>query len=72
MSSFKQAYQTLERIVSELESGEADVDQLIPLLEEAARAYQSCRAQLEAVRKLLESSDQSGEAPEGGVSREPM
>lgn len=53
MSSYREASATLSRIAAELESGEADVDRVLPLLEEARAAYEVCRARLEAVRRAL-------------------
>lgn len=51
--SYRQAYATLERIAAELESGEADLDRVLPLLEEARTAYAQCRERIEAVRAVL-------------------
>ncbi len=53
MTSYREAYATLSRIAAELESGEADVDRVLPLLEEARAAYEACRARLDAVRRAL-------------------
>lgn len=53
MSSYREAYATLNRIAAELESGEADVDRVLPLLEQARAAYETCRERLEAVRRAL-------------------
>ncbi|MBB6098830.1 exodeoxyribonuclease VII small subunit [Deinobacterium chartae] len=51
---FQTHYETLERIARQLEEEGADIDTLIPLLKEAAEAYEACRERLEAVRALLE------------------
>ncbi|WP_309572949.1 exodeoxyribonuclease VII small subunit [Deinococcus sp.] len=51
--SYREAYATLSRIATELESGEADLDRVLPLLEEARVAYAACRERLEAVRGVL-------------------
>ncbi|GHF40521.1 exodeoxyribonuclease VII small subunit [Deinococcus metalli] len=53
VTSYRDAYATLARIASELESGEADLDRVLPLLEEARVAYAACRERLDAVRAVL-------------------
>lgn len=60
---FRAAYATLARIADELDSGEADLDRVLPLLEEAQAAYAVCRARIEAVRRVLGALD--GDAPNG-------
>ncbi|PNY80688.1 exodeoxyribonuclease VII small subunit [Deinococcus koreensis] len=68
--SYREAYATLSRIAAELESGEADLDRVLPLLEEARVAYAGCRDRLEAVRAVLagtwadEGSDDEADADE--------
>lgn len=62
-SDFRAAYATLARIADELDSGEADLDRVLPLLEEAQAAYAVCRARIEAVRRVLGTLD--GDAPVG-------
>ncbi|MFC5848411.1 exodeoxyribonuclease VII small subunit [Deinococcus petrolearius] len=57
--SYREAYARLARIAAELEGGEADLDRVLPLLEEAREAYAACQARLGAVRAAL-----SGWAPE--------
>lgn len=52
-TSYREAYATLARIAAELESGEADLDRVLPLLEEARAAYDRCRERIEAVRAVL-------------------
>ena len=51
---------------AELENGEADLDRVLPLLEEARVAYAACRERLEAVRAVLAGTwaeeDEEGEA----------
>ncbi|MFC6591972.1 exodeoxyribonuclease VII small subunit [Deinococcus lacus] len=61
LGNYRDAYQRLSDIVQELESGEADLDRVLPLLEEAQRAYAVCQARIAAVRGVLASSTQSGE-----------
>lgn len=51
--SYREAYTTLSRIAAELEAGEADLDRVLPLLEEARQAYAVCRDRIEAVRAVL-------------------
>ncbi|MFC3832215.1 MULTISPECIES: exodeoxyribonuclease VII small subunit [Deinococcus] len=53
ITSYRDAYATLARIAGELESGDADLDRVLPLLEEARIAYAACRERLEAVRSVL-------------------
>jgi exodeoxyribonuclease VII small subunit len=50
---YREAYATLSRIAAELETGEADLDRVLPLLEEAQQAYAVCRDRIEAVRAVL-------------------
>ena len=53
-SSFKKDYATLERIVGKLQSGSVDdIDTLIPLVEEATRAYNGCKARIDAVEQMI-------------------
>ncbi|GGM04260.1 exodeoxyribonuclease VII small subunit [Deinococcus aerophilus] len=51
--SYREAYARLSRIAAELESGDADLDRVLPLLEEAREAYAQCRERIEAVRAVL-------------------
>lgn len=51
--TYRAAYATLSRIAAELENGDADLDQVLPLLEEARAAYAQCRERIEAVRAVL-------------------
>ncbi|WP_189073302.1 exodeoxyribonuclease VII small subunit [Deinococcus sedimenti] len=52
-TSYREAYARLSRIAAELESGEADLDRVLPLLEDARAAYARCRERIEAVRAVL-------------------
>lgn len=54
-TTYREAYATLSRIAAELESGDADLDAVLPLLEEAREAYAHCRERIEAVRTVLNS-----------------
>ena len=49
-TSYRAAYARLSTIAAELESGDADLDRVLPLLEEAKEAYAACRGRIEAVR----------------------
>ena len=51
--SFTENYRTLERIARQLEEGDADLDALLPLINEATIAYQACKTRLEAVKAVL-------------------
>ncbi|GAA5514488.1 hypothetical protein Dcar01_03244 [Deinococcus carri] len=51
--TYREAYARLSRIAAELENGEADLDRVLPLLEEARAAYAACRERIEAVRAVL-------------------
>ncbi|MBB5236085.1 exodeoxyribonuclease VII small subunit [Deinococcus budaensis] len=71
--SYREAYARLARIAAELETGEADLDRVLPLLEEARAAYAACRERIEAVREVLAgewtegelaADDQEGRAPD--------
>lgn len=71
-ASYRDAYARLSRIAAELESGEADLDRVLPLLEEARAAYAECRSRIEAVRAVLSGEWGQGdaEAPEGDDDEE--
>lgn len=62
--TYREAYARLSRIAAELESGDADLDRVLPLLEEARAAYAACRERIEAVRAVLSgewAADTDGE-----------
>ena len=74
--SYREAYASLSRIAAELENGEADLDRVLPLLEEARVAYAACRERLEAVRSVLagtwadeDEEDESGDGEETDESQ---
>jgi exodeoxyribonuclease VII small subunit len=52
-STYREAYAALARIAAELESGEADLDRVLPLIQEAQAAYEVCRERIEALRGAL-------------------
>lgn len=60
-TSYREAYARLSRIAAELESGEADLDRVLPLLEDARAAYAQCRGRIEAVRAVLAGDWADGE-----------
>lgn len=51
--TYRDAYAALSRIAAELESGEADLDRVLPLIEEAQAAYEVCCERIEALRSAL-------------------
>lgn len=63
-TTYREAYATLSRIAAELESGDADLDRVLPLLEEARAAYAACKERIEAVRAVL-AGDWSEEEDDG-------
>lgn len=65
-TTYREAYATLSRIAAELENGDADLDAVLPLLEEAREAYAQCRERIEAVRAVL-SSEWAGELEDDAV-----
>ncbi len=53
--TFKENYATLERIVNRLAQDEdIDIDELVPLVDQATKAYQLCKSRLDAVEKALQ------------------
>ena len=70
--TYREAYAALARIAAELESGEADLDRVLPLIQEAQAAYEVCRERIEALRDALgtdgsetEDGNNDGEGEEG-------
>ena len=52
--SFKENYQKLEQIAQKLsDTSEVDIDELVPMVDEATRAYQLCKSRIEAVETAL-------------------
>ncbi len=64
-TAYRDAYARLSRIAAELETGEADLDRVLPLLEEAREAYAQCRDRIEAVRAVLAGAWADGAALDG-------
>ncbi|WP_424950614.1 exodeoxyribonuclease VII small subunit [Deinococcus sp.] len=52
-TTYREAYAVLARVAGELESGEADLDRVLPLIQEAQAAYQVCRERIEALQAAL-------------------
>ncbi len=60
-ASFNEHYLILQRNAERLrEEQDLDIDSLVPLVEESAKAYQVCKARIEAVRQALEAHLQQG------------
>jgi exodeoxyribonuclease VII small subunit len=66
--SFEQALAELERIVSELESGKAELERSIDAYERGARLKAHCEAKLKAAQLRVEKIIV---APSGQVTSEP-
>lgn len=52
--SFKTNYAKLQEIAQKLSNTqEVDIDELVPMVDEATRAYQLCKSRIEAVESAL-------------------
>lgn len=52
--SYQQNYTKLQEIAQKLShSEEIDIDELVPMVDEATRAYQVCQSRIEAVEAAL-------------------
>ncbi|BBP45959.1 hypothetical protein THMIRHAS_13320 [Thiosulfatimonas sediminis] len=52
--NFKENYQKLQQIANLLtQNREVDIDQLIPMVDEATKAYQACKARIDSVEQAL-------------------
>jgi len=52
--SFKANYSKLQEIAQKLSNTEeVDIDELVPMVDEATRAYQLCKSRIEAVENAL-------------------
>ncbi len=61
--SFKDNYARLQQIAQQLsQSEEVDIDQLVPMVDEASRAYQLCKSRLDAVEAALSQRLEQEEA----------
>ncbi|WP_321323331.1 exodeoxyribonuclease VII small subunit [Thiomicrorhabdus sp.] len=64
--SFKENYQKLQDIAQKLaNSGEVDIDELVPMVDDATRAYQLCKSRIEAVETALNTRLDSDTKEEG-------
>ncbi|MEA3404114.1 MAG: exodeoxyribonuclease VII small subunit [Pseudomonadota bacterium] len=65
--SFKANYAKLQDIAQKLSNTEeVDIDELVPMVDEATRAYQLCKSRIEAVENALNKrldSDSSDSDP---------
>lgn len=60
--SFKDNYQKLQQIAQKLSnSEEVDIDELVPMVDEATRAYQLCKSRIDAVEQALNKRLESEE-----------
>lgn len=55
--TYREAYATLSRIVSELEGGSTDLDRILPLLDEARAAYEACQGRIAAVASAVQGAE---------------
>lgn len=55
--SYRQAHDELKQIAQQLEQGETDLDEILPLLERAQKAYGVCQERIDNVRKVLNEWD---------------
>lgn len=74
--SFKKNYDTLKRIADDLQrQEEPDIDELVPKVEEALRAYKFCKERIDTVREKLEQTlgeQMSTEQPNKAVRQGPL
>jgi exodeoxyribonuclease VII small subunit len=63
--SFEQALAELERIVSELESGQAPLERSIEMYERGAALKAHCEQRLEAARLKVEKIVMGAQGPQG-------
>lgn len=62
-NSFNSSYQQLNTIAQKLRTqSEPDIDALVPMVEEATKAYQVCKQRIEAVKQALKDHFRSQEA----------
>lgn len=61
-NNFSSSYQQLNAIAQKLRTqSEPDIDALVPLVEEATKAYQLCKQRIEAVKVALKEHFQEQE-----------
>ncbi len=71
--TFERALETLEKIVSQIESGEVSLEESIEKYAEGAKLIQTCRAILDRAEKkiqLLAKSEDGSLAPAGELPEE--
>lgn len=62
-NNFSSSYQQLNAIAQKLRTqSEPDIDALVPLVEEATKAYQVCKQRIEAVKIALKEHFQEQES----------
>lgn len=53
-NSFKENFSILKQVTEKLQNAEEiDIDELIPLLDKAKKAYDECKDRLDAVEEML-------------------
>lgn len=63
--SYAENYQKLEQIATQLSRQDrVDIDQLLPMIDEAMAAYTLCKSRIEQVETLLQSRLRSSDQPE--------
>lgn len=66
--SFNQSYETLKKIAETLRNQrEPNIDELIPMVEQATKAYKVCQGRLEAVKMALEAYLPKGNSETSGI-----
>ena len=54
LESYQKNYQALQQISQKLaQADDIDIDQLVPMVDEATKAYQVCQSRIEAVERAL-------------------
>jgi exodeoxyribonuclease VII small subunit len=52
--TYQENYQTLEKIVHELSNNQnVDIDKLLPMVDEASKAYQFCKSRIDEIEVAL-------------------
>lgn len=71
--TFKQSYAKLQEIAHHLSnSSEVDIDELVPLVDEATRAYKHCKSRIEAVESALNRRLETEGMPQQAESEFPF
>jgi exodeoxyribonuclease VII small subunit len=62
--SFKYNYAKLQEIAQKLSNNDdVDIDELVPMVDEATRAYQLCKSRIEAVETALNQRLENEKTP---------